>query len=239
MTSEEQTTGPSTAPPDRPEVTRAGTPGERARALLRLRPYRRLWTAQLVSGTADRLSLLVLVPLTVVAAVVGGQFGDGYRSLALAVAAVFTARMLATVLFGAALLGPVHALVGEKLDRRWVLVGADVLRAVLVGVAAWWSVWTPGAATWVLLGTVFAAAPPSGSGRSPRPPPSPACCRPPTRTPRPTGASPPPPPWTPSAPWTTGRAGPPCRSARPPWSPSPCSTTSSPHSARTGCGTTR
>ncbi|MEU2628860.1 dTMP kinase, partial [Kitasatospora sp. NPDC007106] len=157
MTSEEQTTGPSTAPPDRPEVTPAGTPGERARALLRLRPYRRLWTAQLVSGTADRLSLLVLVPLTVVAAVAGGQFGDGYRSLALAVAAVFTARMLATVLFGAALLGPVHALVGEKLDRRWVLVGADVLRAVLVGVAAWWSVWTPGAATWVLLGTVFAA----------------------------------------------------------------------------------
>ncbi|WP_030272791.1 dTMP kinase [Streptomyces sp. NRRL B-24484] len=157
MTSEEQTTGPSTAPPDRPEVPPAGTPGERARSLLRLRPYRRLWTAQLVSGTADRLSLLVLVPLTVVAAMAGGQFGDGYRSLALAVAAVFTARMLATVLFGAALLGPVHALFGEKLDRRWVLFGADVLRAVLIGVAAWWSIWAPGSATWLLLGTVFAA----------------------------------------------------------------------------------
>ncbi|PBC78917.1 thymidylate kinase [Streptomyces sp. TLI_235] len=155
MTSEEQTTGPSPAPPDRPEVSPAGTPGERARALLRLRPYRRLWTAQLVGGTADRLALLVLVPLTVVAAALGGQFGDGYRAFALAVAAVFTARMLATVLFGAALLGPVHTLVGEKLDRRWVLVGADVLRAVLIGVAAWWSTWMPGTATWLLLGTVF------------------------------------------------------------------------------------
>ncbi|MFD9130518.1 dTMP kinase, partial [Kitasatospora sp. NPDC059571] len=155
MTSEEQPTGTAPAPPDRPDPAPAGTPGERARALLRLRPYRRLWTAQLVGGTADRLALLVLVPLTVVAGVIGGQFGHGYRSLAFAVAAVFAARLLATVLFGAALLGPVHALVGGRLDRRWTLIGTDLLRAVLIGLAAWWVTWTPGTATWVLLGTVF------------------------------------------------------------------------------------
>ncbi|GAA4855368.1 dTMP kinase [Kitasatospora terrestris] len=156
MTSEEQPPS-STAAPALPEVAPAGTPGERARALLRLRPYRRLWTAQLVGGTADRLALLVLVPLTVVAAVAGGQFGDGYRALALAVAALFAARLLATVLFGAALLGPVHALLAGPLDRRWALFGADVLRAVLIGIAPWWLIWSPDSATWLLLGTAFLA----------------------------------------------------------------------------------
>ncbi|MGW4382744.1 dTMP kinase [Kitasatospora sp. NPDC004531] len=140
-----------------PEVAPAGTPGERARALLRLRPYRRLWTTQLLGGAADRLSLLVLVPLTVVAAVLGGQFGHGYRSLALAVAALFAARLLASALFGAVLLGPVHALVGGRIDRRWSLLGADLARALLIGLAPWWVVWSPGSATWLLLGTVFLA----------------------------------------------------------------------------------
>ncbi|GJF28365.1 hypothetical protein KNE206_10650 [Kitasatospora sp. NE20-6] len=157
MTSEEQPTGTSTAPSERPEVPPAGTPGERARTLLGLRPYRRLWTAQLVGGTADRLALLVLVPLTVVAAVLGRQFGEGYRALAFAVAAVFAARLLATVIFGAALLGPVHALVGGRLDRRWTMIGADVLRAALIAAAPWWTTWTADAATWALLGTVFLA----------------------------------------------------------------------------------
>ncbi|MFG2694906.1 dTMP kinase [Kitasatospora sp. NPDC048407] len=139
------------------QVAPAGTPGERARALLRLRPYRKLWTTQLLGGAADRLSVLVLVPLTVVAAVLGGQFGHGYRSLALAVAALFAARLLASGLFGAALLGPVHALVGGRIDRRWSLLGADLVRALLIGLAPWWVVWSPSSATWALLGSVFVA----------------------------------------------------------------------------------
>ncbi|WP_406201968.1 dTMP kinase [Kitasatospora sp. NBC_01560] len=166
MTSEEQPT-PSAAPagragaPDLPEVAPAGTPGERARALLRLRPYRRLWTTQLIGGTADRLGLLVLLALTVIAAAVDGRFGDLPRSLAFAIAAVFAARLAATVLVGAALLGPVHGLLSGALDRRWTLFGADALRAVLIGVAPWWIVWldsgrgSSGAATYLLLGTVF------------------------------------------------------------------------------------
>ncbi|MFC8449228.1 dTMP kinase [Kitasatospora sp. NPDC057223] len=168
MTSEEQPTPSAAAAaraaaPDLPEVDPAGSPGERARALLRLRPYRRLWTTQLVGGTADRLGLLVLLVLTVVAAVVGRQFGDLPRSVAFAVAAVFAARLAATALFGAVLLGPLHGLVSTKLDRRWTLLGTDVLRAVLIGLAPWWVVWFPGTgaepasgtAAYVLLATVF------------------------------------------------------------------------------------
>lgn len=166
MTSEEQPTPSAAAAaragtPELPEVAPAGTPGERARALLRLRPYRRLWTTQLIGGTADRLGLLVLLALTVIAAALGGQFGDLPRSLAFAVAAVMAVRLAATVLVGAALLGPVHGLLNGKLDRRWTMLGADLLRAVLIGVAPWWIVWLgsgakpSGAATYLLLGTVF------------------------------------------------------------------------------------
>ncbi|MFI9327933.1 dTMP kinase [Kitasatospora sp. NPDC052868] len=166
MTSEEQPTPSAAAAaragtPDLPEVAPAGTAGERVRALLRLRPYRRLWTTQLIGGTADRLGLLVLLALTVIAAALGGRFGDLPRSLAFAVAAVFAARLAATVLFGAALLGPVHQLLGGPLDRRWTMLGADALRAVLIGLAPWWIVWLgsgpkpSGAAAYVLLATVF------------------------------------------------------------------------------------
>ncbi|MEV4558366.1 dTMP kinase [Kitasatospora sp. NPDC049285] len=157
MTSEELPPTARTAAPGLPEVAPAGTPGERARALLRLRPYRKLWTTQLLGGTADRLGVLLLVPLVVVAAALGEQFGHGYRALALAVAALFAARLLATGLIGAALLGPVHALVGGRIDRRWALLGSDLARAVLIGLAPWWAIWAPGSATWVLLGTAFLA----------------------------------------------------------------------------------
>nr|BFD92073.1 hypothetical protein KitaXyl93_34330 [Kitasatospora sp. Xyl93] len=166
MTSEEQPT-PSAAPAarawasDLPEVAPAGTPMDRARALLRTRAYRRLWTTQLIGGTADRLGLLVLLALTVIAAAEGGRFGSPPRSLAFALAAVLAVRVLATGLVGVALLGPVHRLVAGKLDRRWTLFGADVLRALLIGLAPWWSVWLgstarpSGAAAYVLLATVF------------------------------------------------------------------------------------
>ncbi|MFI6153988.1 dTMP kinase [Kitasatospora sp. NPDC051170] len=172
MTSEEQPT-PSAAPaapaagaagPDLPEVAPAGTAADRARALLRNRPYRRLWTTQLIGGTADRLGLLVLLALTVIAAAQGGQFGSLPRSLAVALAAVLAVRVLASGLVGVALLGPVHHLVTGRLDRRWTLFGADALRALLIGLAPWWTVWLgsgpkpSGGATYVLLATVFVTA---------------------------------------------------------------------------------
>ena len=72
-------------------------------------------------------------------------FGGGYRGVALAVAAVFAARLLATLLFGAVLLGPLAALTAldGPLDRRWTMIGADGLRLALLIVAPLWITWTP------------------------------------------------------------------------------------------------
>ncbi|MGK5694080.1 dTMP kinase [Streptomyces sp. URMC 128] len=131
---------------------------ERAvRALLRRPQLKRLWSAQLVGGVGDTLALLVLVVLALQAAVAAGSFGGGYRGVAFAVATVFGVRILATLLFGAVLLGPLTALTSQDgpLDRRWTMVGADGLRAALLIVAPLWIDWTPDDALAVLLVTAF------------------------------------------------------------------------------------
>ncbi|MFH8369140.1 dTMP kinase [Streptomyces sp. NPDC018031] len=131
---------------------------ERAvRALLRHPPLRRLWGAQLVSGVADALAVLVLLLLSLQAAVAEGSFGGGYRGAAFAVAALLGVRLFATVLFGAVLLGPISALVGSggPLDRRWTMVGADGVRLALLVIAPLWIDWTPGDALAWLLITAF------------------------------------------------------------------------------------
>ncbi|MFB8392963.1 dTMP kinase [Streptomyces yangpuensis] len=131
---------------------------ERAvRALLRTPRLRRLWSAQLVSGIGDVLALLVLVLLALQAAASEGAFGGGYRGAALAVAVVFGVRILATLLFGAVLLGPLAGLVGAKgkLDRRWTMIGADGVRIALFVVAPLWLDWIPAHALTALLATVF------------------------------------------------------------------------------------
>ncbi|MER7989679.1 dTMP kinase [Streptomyces noursei] len=138
---------------------------ERAvRALLRFPPLKRLWSAQFVGGVGDALSLLVLVLLALQAALyvpLGGQavFGGGYRGAALAVTAVFGVRMLATLLFGAVLLGPLSALTAPDgpLDRRWTMIAADGLRLALLVIAPLWIDWTPGNALAWLLVTAFVA----------------------------------------------------------------------------------
>ncbi|OKK02765.1 hypothetical protein AMK26_24620 [Streptomyces sp. CB03234] len=118
-----------------------------------------MWSAQLVGGIGDALAVLVLVLLALQAAVVEGAFGGGYRGAAFAVAAVFGARVLSTLLFGAVLLGPLTTLTAPKgpLDRRWTMVGADGVRVVLLVIAPLWIDWTPDHALAFLLGTVFLA----------------------------------------------------------------------------------
>ncbi|WP_405880613.1 dTMP kinase [Streptomyces sp. NBC_01136] len=131
---------------------------ERAvRALLRRPQLKRLWSAHLVGGVGDALALLVLVILVLQAAVAEGSFGGGDRGVALAVAAVFGVRVLATLLFGAVLLGPLTSLASQEgpLDRRWTMVGADGLRAVLMLLAPLWIGWTPDNALAALLVIVF------------------------------------------------------------------------------------
>ncbi|MDF6043200.1 dTMP kinase [Streptomyces sp. JH14] len=138
--------------------TLAADSRERAvRALLRVPPLKRLWSAQLVGGIGDALALLVLVLLSLQAAVLEGSFGSGYRGAAFAVAAVFGARILATLLFGAVLLGPLTTLTapGGPLDRRWLMIGADGLRLALLVVAPLWIDWMPDKALMMILVTVF------------------------------------------------------------------------------------
>ncbi|MFJ7075735.1 dTMP kinase [Streptomyces sp. NPDC098781] len=154
MTRAEQPTAPSTAHDD----ALAADSRERAvRALLRRPQLKRLWSAQLVGGVGDLLALLVLVLLALQAAIAEGSFGGGYRGVAFAVATVFGVRILATLLFGAILLGPLTSLTSQEgpLDRRWTMVGADGVRAALLIVAPLWIDWTPDNALALLLVTVF------------------------------------------------------------------------------------
>ncbi len=131
---------------------------ERAvRALLRHPPLKRLWSAQFVGGIGDALALLVLVLLGVQAAFAEQSFGGGYRGVAFAVAAVFAVRILATLVFGAVLLGPLTSLTSAEgpLDRRWTMIVADGSRAALLIIAPLWIDWTPDSAFAVLLVTGF------------------------------------------------------------------------------------
>ncbi|MEU2623482.1 dTMP kinase [Streptomyces sp. NPDC007157] len=154
MTPAEQPTAPQTEPDD---ALVADSRERAVRSLLRRPELRRLWSAQLVSGVGDTLALLVLVVLTLQAAIAQGSFGGGYRGVAFAVAIVFAVRILATLLFGAVLLGPLTTLTAQDgpLDRRWTMVGADGLRAALLIIAPLWIDWTPENAPAVLLVTAF------------------------------------------------------------------------------------
>lgn len=154
MTRAEQPTAHHPAPDD---ALVADSRERAVRALLREPQLKRLWSAQLVSGVGDTLALLVFVLLVLQAAIVEGSFGGGYRGVAFAVATVFAVRILATLLFGAVLLGPLTSLTSPDgpLDRRWTMVGADGVRAALLIVAPLWIDWTPDDALALLLVTVF------------------------------------------------------------------------------------
>ncbi|MGW7078674.1 dTMP kinase [Streptomyces sp. NPDC054866] len=154
MTRAEQPTVGNPAPDD---ALVADSRERAVRALLRVPQLKRLWSAQLVGGVGDALALLVLVVLALQAAIAEGAFGGGYRGAAFAVTAVFGARVLATLLFGAVLLGPLSSITSPDgpLDRRWTMVVADGLRAGLLIVAPLWIDWTPDNALAMLLVTAF------------------------------------------------------------------------------------
>ncbi|MFJ7902349.1 dTMP kinase [Streptomyces sp. NPDC096198] len=154
MTRAEQPTAQIPAPDD---ALVADSRERAVRALLRRPQLKRLWSVQLVGGVGDALALFVLVMLALQAAITEGSFGGGYRGVAFAIATVFGARILAVLLFGAVLLGPLTALTSKEgpLDRRWTMVGADGVRAALLIVAPLWTDWTPGNALALLLVTAF------------------------------------------------------------------------------------
>ncbi|MFI6644417.1 dTMP kinase [Streptomyces sp. NPDC050504] len=121
---EPKVVSPTSDTPDTSNPLVADSRERAVRALLRVPTLRRLWSAQLTGGVGDALGLLVLLLLTLEAAVGEATFGTGYRGAALAVAAVFGARAVAGLLFGAVLLGPLTALVGPGGARTDAKTGA-------------------------------------------------------------------------------------------------------------------
>ncbi|MEN3582548.1 dTMP kinase [Streptomyces sp. ZYX-F-203] len=154
MTRAEQPTAPDPAPDD---ALVADSRERAVRALLRRPRLRRLWSAQLVGGVGDILAVLVLALLAAQSVMVAGALGGGYRGAAFAVAMVFAVRVLATLLSGAVLLGPLTALTAPDgpLDRRWTMAGADGARVALFLVAPLWIDWTAAKALVFLLVTAF------------------------------------------------------------------------------------
>ncbi|HEX5709243.1 MAG TPA: MFS transporter [Pyrinomonadaceae bacterium] len=89
------------------------------RQLLAANPdFRRLWTGQVVSEIGDWLNNIAVLALAIQLA------GDSGVGLAIAVYAI--ARHVPLFVFG-----PVAGVVADRLDRRRVMIAADVLRAVL------------------------------------------------------------------------------------------------------------
>ncbi|WP_017603758.1 dTMP kinase [Nocardiopsis alkaliphila] len=97
-----------------------GAPTE-AHHVLAITPFRRLWVSLSLSSLGDWLSLLALVSL---AAIFTAEGSDLVRYLTVA-------GVVAIKLAPAVLLSPLAGLVSDRLDRRWTMVGGDVLRGLL------------------------------------------------------------------------------------------------------------
>ncbi|WP_055482466.1 dTMP kinase [Sphaerimonospora mesophila] len=85
-------------------------------------PYRRLWTAASVHGLGDWLNIIALTALA-------GNLtaGSGYQAQSLAVAGVFAAKLLPSILFG-----PLAGALAGRFDQRATMAMADLLRFVVV-----------------------------------------------------------------------------------------------------------
>ena len=79
--------------------------------------FRRLWLGQVVSEIGDWLNNIAVLALTIQLA------GIGREGIAVAVYAI--ARHLPLFLFG-----PLAGVVADRVDRRRVMIGADVIRAL-------------------------------------------------------------------------------------------------------------
>ncbi|MDR7460014.1 MAG: MFS transporter, partial [Armatimonadota bacterium] len=111
--------GPGAAAEASPTALQVSSPG--FRALMRNRAYALLWSSQAVSQLGDRFHW-VAISLWVYT----------QTSSALSVSYALTALML-----GPAVLGlPAGALI-DRLDRKTVLVAADLVRALLVALIPW------------------------------------------------------------------------------------------------------
>lgn len=123
-----------------------GAPSE-ARNVLAITSFRRLWVSLSLSSLGDWLSLLALMSLAVIftadAAPLAGH---------LAVAAVVAIKLAPSVLFS-----PLVGALADKLDRRWTMVGADVVRGLLyVSIPVVGLLWSGFALQWLFIASLLA-----------------------------------------------------------------------------------
>lgn len=103
----------------------------RARSVLAIKAFRRLWGVTYLCSIGDWLSLLALTGLVT-------KLTEGYQAQSFAFAGVVLTQLLPGLLFA-----PVGGVFADKFDRRKVMVVCDLLRCVLfssiaiVG-SAWW-----------------------------------------------------------------------------------------------------
>lgn len=123
-----------------------GAPSE-ARNVLAITSFRRLWISLSLSSLGDWLSLLALMSLAVIftadAAPLAGH---------LAVAAVVAIKLAPSVLFS-----PLMGVLADKLDRRWTMVGADVVRGLFyVSIPVVGLIWSGFALQWLFIASLLA-----------------------------------------------------------------------------------
>ena len=90
------------------------------RSVLSIPAFRRLWNAMVFSSLGDWLGLLATTALA------QQLSGGSYTTANFAIAGVFIARLLPAVF-----LGPIAGVIADRLDRRKLMVSADVMRAAL------------------------------------------------------------------------------------------------------------
>src|SRR4051794_25048701 len=94
----------------------AGLGGD-VRGVLALPTFRRMWIALSVASLGDWLGLLALT------AYAQSLASGSYTSANLAVAGVFLLRLAPAMV-----LGPLAGVVADRLDRRWTMVIANLVR---------------------------------------------------------------------------------------------------------------
>lgn len=108
-----------------------GSTLNRARGVLAIKPFRRLWGVTYLCSTADWLLLLALTSFAT-------KLTDDYAAQNFAFSAVVLTQLLPGLLFA-----PLGGLLADRFDRRKVMVVCDVLRcSLLISIALvgtnWW-----------------------------------------------------------------------------------------------------
>ena len=103
------------------QIPSPSAPTIRAReSVMRIPAFRKLWNSMAFSSFGDWLGLLATTALAQQLA------GGNYATANFAIAGVFIARLLPSVI-----LGPIAGVIADRFDRKRVMIIGDILRAGL------------------------------------------------------------------------------------------------------------